>query len=357
MTLEAQPAGKQGAKAATADPRPVVPRVVDVSVIVPITMGTARVREVVEALSRELDRLEKRWECILVFDGVRGKAWIEATELAARFPDRVRSVGFQQTFGESVCLSAGFEQARGRVLVTAPQYVQVDPYELGKMLAAIDAGADFVTPWRHPRIDPYLNRLQSAFFNWVMRRIIHGKFHDLNCYFRAFRREVLESLTIYGDMYRFLPVIAYRQGFQVVEVRVRHLQEWGGAGFFGVGVYLRRLLDILGMVFLAKFTLKPLRFFGTLGGALSLIGGGLLAYTIWDRLVNDQGLYQRPLFLLALIMVVLGVQIIGFGLVGEIIIYTQAKNLREYRIERIWESRGAREDDARKDDDEPRRTA
>ncbi|MBK7876631.1 MAG: glycosyltransferase [Planctomycetes bacterium] len=328
-------------------------RDVDVSVIVPITMGAGRVREVVEALSRELDRLGKSWECILVFDGVRGKAWIEANELAERFEGRVRSIGFQQTFGESVCLSAGFEQARGRVLVTSPQYVQVDPFELGKMLAALDAGADFVTPWRHPRIDPYLNRVQSALFNWVMRRIIHGKFHDLNCYFRAFKREVLEELTIYGDMYRFLPVIVYRQGFQVVEVQVRHLQEWGGAGFFGVGVYLRRLLDILGMVFLAKFTLKPLRFFGTLGGALAIVGGVLLSICIWDRVFHDEGLYQRPLFLLSLIQVVLGVQIVGFGLVGEIIIYTQAKNLREYRIERIWESRTPRDDDPRKDD-EPR---
>ncbi|MBI5363508.1 MAG: glycosyltransferase [Planctomycetes bacterium] len=358
MTLEAERGSGTRSPAAEA-PTPAPARVVDVSVIVPITMGAGRAKEVVEALSRELERLGKSWECILVFDGVRGKAWVEANELAARFEGRVRSIGFQQTFGESVCLSAGFEQAHGRVIVTSPQYVQVDPFELGKMLAALDAGADFVTPWRHPRIDPYLNRVQSAFFNWVMRRIIHGKFHDLNCYFRAFRRSVLEELTIYGDMYRFLPVIAYRQGFQVVEVQVRHLQEWGGAGFFGVGVYLRRLLDILGMVFLAKFTLKPLRFFGTLGGAVFFAGSALLAWLVWLRIVDpvNNGLYQKPLFLLSLILVVLGVQIIGFGLVGEIIIYTQARNLREYRIERIWESRTPRDDDARKDDDEPRRTA
>lgn len=321
---------------------------VDVSVIVPITMAGARVREVVEALSRELERLGKSWECILVFDGVRGAAWTEGLELQTARPDHVRVVGFQQSFGESMCLSAGFEQSRGNWIVTSPQYVQVDPWELGKMLAALDGGADFVASWRHPRVDPYLNRIQSAFFNWVMRRIIHAKFHDLNCYFRAFRREVLDELTIYGDMYRFLPVIAFRQGYKVVEVQVRHLQEWGGTGFFGVGVYLRRLLDILGMVFLAKFTLKPLRFFGSVGGGMFATGLVLLAYTLYERFgPPGQGLYQRPLFLLALILVVLGVQIIGFGLVGEIIIYTQARNLREYRIERIWESRAGADDDAR----------
>ena len=115
------------------------------------------------------------------------------------------------------------------------------------------------------------------------------------------------------------------------------LQEWGGAGFFGVGVYVRRFLDILGMLFLAKFTLKPLRFFGTLGGVFFLIGGLLLGWIVFRWVVYGDGVYQRPLFLIGLLITLLGVQIIGFGLVGEIIIYTQARNLREYRIERIHE--------------------
>ncbi len=309
----------------------------DISMIVPILSAEGRVREVVEAIGVELDRLGKKWEAILVFDGVRGTAWAEANALASERPSQVRPLSFQQSFGESVCLSAGFEKARGRIVVTAPQYVQVDPHEIGAMLAAIDGGADFVTPWRHPRIDPLLNRIQSSLFNWAVRNMVKMQFHDLNCYFRAFRREVLEELVLYGDMYRFLPVIAVRQGFRVVEVKVRHLQEWGGAGFFGIGVYVRRFLDILGMLFLAKFTLKPLRFFGTLGGVFFLIGGLLLAWILFEYVFEGKGVYQRPLFLIALLMTLLGVQIIGFGLVGEIIIYTQARNLREYRIERIHE--------------------
>jgi glycosyltransferase involved in cell wall biosynthesis len=328
--------------AALGDPAPArepqdAPRAPEVSVIVPILVGDGRVRDVVEALGGELDRLGKTWECVLVFDGVRGSAWQEAARLSEARPAQVRTIAFQQAFGESVCLSAGFEQARGRYVVTSPQYVQIDPHELGPMLAAIEQGADFVTPWRHPRIDPFLNRIQSAFFNWVMRRIIDMQFHDLNCYFRVFRRQVLEELVIYGDMYRFLPVIAFRQGFRVVEVRVRHLKEWGGAGFFGIGVYARRFVDILGMVFLAKFTLKPLRFFGVLGGAFALVGGGMLATIVTMHFIHGGGIYNRNLFFLGVMMLVLGVQIIGFGLVGEIIIYTQARNLREYRIERIYE--------------------
>ena len=329
----------------------------EVSIIVPVLSGEARVRDVVAALGGELDRLKRRWECILVFDGVRGPAWAEAARLAAERPARVRPIAFQQAFGESVCLSAGFEKARGAIVVTSPQYVQIDPHELGTMLAAIGDGADFVTPWRHPRVDPLLNRMQSALFNWVMRRIIKMKFHDLNCYFRVLRREVLEELALYGDMYRFLPVIAFRQGFRVVEVRVRHLEEWGGTGFFGIGVYVRRLLDILGMVFLAKFTLKPLRFFGVLGGLIFMSGVALTGVMVWQKFFSDiglyKGLYQRPLFLIGILLVVLGVQIIGFGLVGEIIIYTRAGQLREYRVEREFESRSEKDEprDPERDDD------
>lgn len=317
----------------------------EITVIVPVTTGDGRVREVVTAVFGELDRLGRRSECILVFDGVRGAAWIDAQKLALEFPGRVVPIAFQQPSGESTCLQAGFERARGAILVTSPQYVQIDPFELSRMLAAIDGGADFVTPWRHPRVDPYLNRLQSALFNLVMRKILHVGFHDLNCYFRAFRRQVLEEVAVYGDQYRFLPAIASRQGFKVVELEVRHLKEWGGTGFFGFGVYVRRFLDILGVVFLSRFTLKPLRFFGALGGTFLVIGAALCGTMFVQHMFLGAtgSLVSRSWFLLGLLLFVLGVQVIGFGLVGEIIIYTQARNLREYRIERIWES-GARRD-------------
>jgi glycosyltransferase involved in cell wall biosynthesis len=345
-----QPASQAGAS--THAPRPRAPATRDVSLIVPVQTGDAEITEVVAALGAELDRLGRSWEAILVFDGVRGVAWQRAQSLVERLGDKVLTVGFEKQFGESVCLSAGAEIARGRVLVTSPQYVQVDPVEVGRLIAAIDAGADMVIPWRKPRVDPWLNRLQSATFNWLMRRINGGEFHDLNCYFRAFRREVIADVAIYGDMYRFLPLVAQRLGFRVVEVPVRHLKEWGKAGFFGVGVYLRRFLDVVGVVFLTRFTLKPLRFFGSVGLLLSLIGGVLLTWQVAKKLLwklglsdTEFGLSNSPAFLLALMLFVLGVQVIGFGLVGEIIIYTQARHLREYRIERRWD------DDA---PDEPR---
>ncbi len=319
------------------------PRERDVTVVLPITSPHAEIDSVVASLSEQLIRLGKDWEFALVFDGVRGDAWRKAEDLRARFGERILTVAFEKPFGESVCLSAGAEVSGGRILVTSPQYVQIDPVELARMLAAVDAGADMVVPWRKPRVDPWLNRLQSASFNWLMRKINGGQFHDLNCYLRVFKREVLADVTVYGDMYRFLPLIAQRQGFRVVETPVRHLKEWGKAGFFGVGVYIRRFLDVVGVVFLTRFTLKPLRFFGSVGLVLTVFGGGLLAGVIYQKFAYNAGLQNRPLFLLALMLFVLGVQVIGFGLVGEIIIYTQARNLREYRIERRWDDDGGGE--------------
>ena len=320
----------------------------DVTIVVPVQTADAELDQVVVGLGTELEREGRSWECILVYDGVRGAAWRLGEQLAERFGDRLQTIGFQNAFGESMCLSAAVERARGRVIITSPQYVQIDPLELKPMLAAIDAGADVVAPWRVQRVDPVLNRLQSVLFNWLIRWIIRGGgFHDLNCTFRAIRRDVLRDIAVYGDMYRFLPVIAHRQGYRVVEVRVRHLKEWGKAGFYGVGVYVRRALDVLGVMFLTKFTLKPLRFFGFFGLLTLLPGLVILAVVIYQRIFQDSGLYGRPVFVLAVMLVVLGVQIIGFGLVGEIIIFSQARNLREYRIERIYENR--RDGDAEPD--------
>ncbi len=311
---------------------------VDVTIVVPVQSEAAEVRQVVEALGGELERQGRTWECIFVFDGVTGRAWEIVQGMRESYGRQVRSISFKNPFGESVCLSAAVERARGVYLVTSPQYVQVDPVELRNMLAALDDGADFVTPWRDPRVDPWLNRVQSAAFNFVIRRLVRMHFHDLNCYFRVIRREVLDDVAVYGDMYRFLPVIAYRQGYSVVEVKVRHLKEWGTTGFFGLGIYTRRILDIVAVMFLTKFTLRPLRFFGTIGGAFSLAGMGICLYLTVMKFVFHQGVAGRPLLLLGVLLIVLGVQILGFGLVGEIIIFSQARNLKEYRIERVYES-------------------
>ena len=311
----------------------------DVTIVLPVQTQKAEIDNVLEALGSTLERLGYTWECILVFDGIKGTLWDYATALQEKTRDQVRTIALHKAFGESVCLSSAFEHARGGLILTSPPYVQTDPDGLRRIFESIDDGADFVTTWRTTRIDSRLNQLQSFAFNWIVRKVVGASFHDLNSTLRVMRREVLDQMTIYGNMYRYLPAVAYRQGFRVDEVQVRHLSEWGSSSVFGPGIYLRRALDVLGLMFLARFTHKPLRFFGTLGGFLMFIGGLLAGVALmeWVLRSGDFSLYKTPFFLVGVLMGVLGAQIVGFGLVGEIIVFTQARNVREYRIERIYE--------------------
>ena len=309
----------------------------EVTIVMPVQDLDAEVEQVVQALGGELERLGHSWEAILVYDGIQGEPWRLGLALQASSEQQVRTIALHKAFGESVCLSSAFEHARGQVILTTPQYVQVDPHDLKGLFDALHEGADMVVSWRHPRVDSLASRMQSAVFNWVLRVLVGAQLHDLNCTLRLIRRDVLEQLTVYGNMYRYLPAIAHSQGFRVREVRVRHLQERGSSGLLSPGIYARRLLDILAVTFLTKFTHKPLRFFGTFGGVSMIIGSLLAGIQVLEWAVREEvtGLYQQPLFLLGVLLFVLGVQIVGFGLVGEIIIYTQARNVREYRIERI----------------------
>jgi len=185
--------------------------------------------------------------------------------------------------------------------------------------------------------------MQSSIFNLVIRKLAEVNFHDLNCIVRAMRRNVLNEVSIQGEMFRFLPVLAYRAGFNVREVKVRHLSEQGKTGFFGIGVYIRRFLDVVALLFLTKFTRKPLRFFGITGGFCTCAGLLMILYLILMTFTGlgsePTPLRNQPMLIFGMALVVLGIQIFSIGLVGEIIIFTQAKNLKEYRVTDILESR------------------
>jgi glycosyltransferase involved in cell wall biosynthesis len=319
----------QGSTRAEAPPEP------DISVVTVIS-GDSEIEAIMEAYARQLRAAGKTFEFVFVLDGPQPEAGA-ILERRRQLGEPVRWISFRQSFGETLAISAGVEQARGRILLTSPSYLQIDPFEIHGMLREIDAGADLVCAWRHPRRDPYLNRIQSSLFNIVLRWLVKMPFHDLNCHFRAMRREVMREISIYGDQFRFLPLMAARQGYRVAEIRVRHLKERGRKGFFGFGVYLRRFLDVLAVLFLTKFALKPLRFFGLIGSVFALFGVAILADVTYEKFAIAKEVADRPLFILGVVLLVLGAQVIGFGLVGEIIIFTQAKNIREYRIEKVEE--------------------
>jgi FemAB-related protein (PEP-CTERM system-associated) len=303
-----------------------------VSVVVAIAGPEGHPRAVVDAFGNALVGGGYRCEFVVVLDGPGARFEQELRDVAARWPLRIVQLE-GGGLGESIALSAGVAKVQGDLVVNVPAYLQIEPDDVLKVVKALEAGADCVATWRHSRIDPWLNQLQSRFFNAVLRVIMNMPFHDLNSGTRGFRRQVLEEVAVYGELYRFLPVLARRQGFRVVEVRVRHREEKGRAGFYGIGVYLRRFLDILAITFLTRFTQRPLRFFGYLGFAAIAIGAPIAGVYLFERLVHEESLSNKPGFVIGAILAAFGVQMIGFGLIGEIIIFTQAPNLRDFKVE------------------------
>ncbi|MEW6746365.1 MAG: glycosyltransferase [Planctomycetota bacterium] len=309
---------------------------IDVSCVIPVGPEGADFHEIIQRFGHEFGRRGATSEFIFVLDGAPDSLFEEyrkaKEELDRKHPEgpSLQILTFNQAFGESIALSAGFKVARGHVVISLPPYLQIEPRDIHNVLDAIAAGADVVTCCRYPRVDPALNRLQSWIFNLLMRLLTGVRVHDLNCIVRAMRRRVFDGVTVQGDMYRFLPVLAHRAGYSVSEVRVRHLRERGRWGFFGIGVYIRRVLDVATLLFLTKFTRKPLRFFGLAGGFFSLLGVSICA----GLALQGKPLSDRPLLILGVLLIVLGVQTFFIGFVAEIIIFTQARNLKDYKVDR-----------------------
>ena len=239
------------------------------------------------------------------------------------------------SFGEAAALTLGLERARGETIVTLAAYFQVEPRGLEAAFAALDDGADLAVGRRHPRIDAAFNRLQSNLFHASVRRLTATDFHDISCGFRAMRRRVARELRLYGGMHRFIPVLALNRGFAVREVAVPQRNEDRGTRFYGTGVYLGRLLDILTIFFLVKFTRTPLRFFGLLGAGMFAAGFVVDLLVAAQKMLFSQQMADRPLLLLGVLLMVLGMQTLSLGLLGEIIIFTHSRNVRDYQVAEV----------------------
>jgi glycosyltransferase involved in cell wall biosynthesis len=302
------------------------------SVIVPVGDRTDPTRAVHAAYKAALGNSGHAHEFVYVLDGPNPLVEEQLRELQAA-GEPIRILKLARRFGESTALCAGFENSDGDVIVTLPAYLQIDPRELPRLVEALGDG-DMVIARRNPRRDSF-NRLQSRLFHGLLRSLAGTRFHDLGCSVRVLRRRVIDDIRLYGDQHRFLPVLATRQGYRVVEVDAPQAAEDARHRLHGPGTYGSRLLDVLSIFFLVRFTKRPLRFFGGIGLAVFLVGGALLAWLAFQKLVLGEALSDRPLLLLGSLLVVLGVQLFALGLVGEIIIFTHARDIKDYAVEEI----------------------
>lgn len=309
------------------------------SVIVPVTERHDDLAGLCRAYRRELQGRAAALEMIFVFDGNFSR---EAGAFSQAFSgdDAVKVVKLSRRFGESTALTVGFGHARGEVIMTLPAYHQVESDSAARLLDALP-GYDLVVGRRWPRKDGLLKTLRARIFHGALRMLTDSSFRDLGCGARAMHRRVLEEVRLYGDQHRFLPLLANRQGFRVREVDLPQAADDMRLRVYGPGVYAQRSLDLLTTFFLLKFTRRPLRFFGLIGSTLLVLGLVPLVWVVIQRLFFDVDLSDRPALLLSTMMVVLGVQVIALGLIGELIIFTHSKDLKEYAVEEVVEQDGA----------------
>lgn len=237
-------------------------------------------------------------------------------------------------YGEGTVLQSAFDHVTGDITLILPPYKQVALEELPKMILALE-NADIVLACRWPRLDSKFKQVQTRLFSKMMEKLTNQKYSDSGCNIRLLKSEVVKELNLYGDQHRFLHLIAYELGYIPVEVNLRQAQENVKRKQHKPGIYLRRLLDVLTIVFLTKFNKKPLRFFGILGSSSMAFGLLGLLYITYERIFLDIGAADRPLLVLTSLFLVLGIQLIGIGLIGETIIFTHAGQNKEYRIKRI----------------------
>ncbi len=291
----------------------------------------------VRSIQGLLSRRGEPFEIIIIANGTGGFLKNELKELS-RFTTRqenVRAFEFNMRTTQAVCFKAGYRESSGEIIIGCESYQQITDDSFNRLLDAMLDGVDIVVPWRQHRVDPSFNQFQSRSFNLIANKITKSDLHDLSCTVRVFRREVLQDAQLYGNMYRFLPILAARRGFKYKEVKCDHLQERGKTGFYSFSEYATRLVDILTLYFNTHFSRKPVRFFGSIGMLFMLSGVLLAAYVIGEKVMFQDPIGQRVTLIIALLLTVLGVQEASVGLLGEIIAFTHGRHNKEYTIEKI----------------------
>lgn len=298
----------------------------DISVVVPLYNEAESLPELVEWIDRVAADNRLSYELLLIDDGSDDASWATIMQLKERFA-AIRAIGFARNYGKSAALYCGFAAARGEVVFTMDADLQDSPDEIPAMRRMIlDEGYDLVSGWKRKRHDPAGKRLPSRFFNWTARAVSGIRLHDFNCGLKAYRRKVVKAIEVYGEMHRYIPILAKQAGFRRIgEKAVEHRARKYGCSKFGMERMLKGYLDLITVSFMAHFGRSPMYFFGGLGTLMFLIGGGttvwLIAAKLYKqahalplRLVTDQ-----PLFYLAMLAVVLGVQLFLAGFLGELV--------------------------------------
>ncbi len=306
----------------------------EVSVVIPLYNEEQSLRELYESLRSALGKIG-RYELIFIDDGSTDGSMRVLHELRHR-DRRVKVIRFRRNFGKSAALSAGFQLAEGTFVITMDADLQDDPAEIPNLLHEVKKGFDLVSGWKKKRRDPITKTIPSRFFNFVTRVMTGIRLHDFNCGLKAYRKEVVKDVRVYGELHRYIPVLAHWLGYKVSEHPVVHHRRKYGKTKFGMGRFWKGFLDLLTVLFTTRYMQRPLHLFGAWGLLFALAGFAIDLYLAILKIVEGMSLSNRPLFMGGILLMIVGGQCISVGLLGELITKTRATPEREYSIREIW---------------------
>ncbi len=305
-----------------------------ISLVIPIYNEKESVQPLYTQICASMAQVGETFEIIFVDDGSTDGSFNMLKSLHAADP-RLSVIRFRRNFGKSPALLAGFNRARGAIIFTLDADLQDDPAEIPQFLEQINAGYDLVSGWKYPRLDPPSKTLPSKVFNTIVGQTTGVKLHDMNCGFKAYRRELIEELKLYGELHRFIPVMAVWRGFSITEVKVKHHPRQFGKSKFGAARFLRGFLDLLTVIFLTTYMRTPLRLFGTVGIVSFLLGFGIDFWVVVNRFYTNDPIHNHPILFLGLVLMIVGVQLFLSGLQSEMIRHFNFNSRDEFSVKQV----------------------
>ena len=312
----------------------------DLSIIAPVYNEAQNLLPLYQEMVDSCSKLNKSYELIFVDDGSWDESFVVLKNIQ-KDDSKVKIIKLRKNFGQTAALSAGFDYARGDIIITLDADLQNDPKDFPLLIQKIQEGYDIVSGWRQKRKDRLITRRLPSFIgNWLISSFTRTKLHDYGCTLKAFRKEVVKGIKLYGEMHRFIPAIARNMGFLATEVRINHRPRLHGKSKYRSTRFIRVILDLLTVKFLSSYSTRPLQIFGLIGLLTGMIGLILGIYLSYQRLILKVGISGRPLLLLAILLMVIGLQFITMGLLAEIMIraYHESAEKKIYFIQEIVDS-------------------
>ena len=307
-----------------------------ISIVIPIYNEEENVQILHEKLREVLNPLKEDYEILFIDDGSTDRTLSLLEEIQA-MDKKVIVLSLRRNFGQTAAFAAGFDFARGDVIITMDGDLQNDPADIPKLLELIKDN-DLVSGWRKKRRDPFFTRrLPSKIANWLISKVTGVKLHDYGCSLKAYRRDVIKNLKLYGEMHRFIPAVASWYGVRVAEVETVHHPRMRGKSKYGISRTIKVVLDLITVKFLQSFSTKPIQFFGPIGLLSGSLGFFILLYLSADKLLFGHDIGGRPLLLLGALLIIVGIQLIGMGLLGEMLVrvYHESQRKPIYVIKKV----------------------